>query len=87
MNSQRKDLSDEILKTARDMLKAYIRANPDSIRGNDPKVLLEIHKGFLSGLTSQARDVPMDLLGAPRVIAAGPRGAEPQERQARGARS
>ena len=54
MKNQGKDQCDvEILKTARDMLKAYVQSNPDSIRGADPDAVLELHKRFFDGLKAQ----------------------------------
>ena len=58
IKSQRKDLSNlEILKTARDMWKAYVRSDPDSIAGSDPESLLELHRKFVEGLTKQTDDL------------------------------
>ncbi len=57
MQRKSKSASDEILKTARDMLKAYVRANPDSIRDSDPEVLLELHRRFVEGLTKQTDEL------------------------------
>ena len=57
MQHKSKSTSDEILKTARDMLKAYVRANPDSIRDSDPEVLLELHRRFVEGLTKQTDEL------------------------------
>ncbi len=57
MNEPTNAMSLEILKTARDFAKLYVRANPDSIRDKDPGTLLEIHKAFLDGLRSQAKEL------------------------------
>ena len=57
MERQRKDVSDEILKTATDMLKAYIRENPDSIKGSNAEAILELHKRFVEGLAKQTAEL------------------------------
>jgi hypothetical protein len=45
--------SDELLKTTRDLIKAFLRANPSWLKGKLPDAALELHDQFLKGLQAQ----------------------------------
>lgn len=60
MQRKSKSTPDDSTKTARELLKAYLRANPNWLKGKEPEAALELHERFLSGVQAQFQPAQPD---------------------------